>query len=243
MEYGKYMPITDRQNLILEKIVKDYIDLAQPISSELLEKKHHFGLSPATLRIEMQKLTDAGFLSQPHTSAGRVPTDKGYRFFVDNLFEKESFEWPEEKLSKEIQQIEKGISNSLRFSQEITKILASFSSNLALSYLFDEKIFWKEGWPEILDEPEFRDADYIKNFMEMVEKLEENIKNFAFGSSEVKVYIGRENPVSKAKDFSLIISQSQFPKRKKGTLAILGPKRMNYNKNIGLINSLTKLLE
>ncbi len=237
------MPITDRQNLILEKIVKDYINLAQPISSELLEKKHNFGLSPATLRIEMQKLTDAGFLSQPHTSAGRVPTDKGYRFFVDNLFESGLSDFSDEKFLTEVKRIEKEVEDSLRFSQEITKILASLSSNLALSYLSDEKITWKEGWSEILNEPEFENADYIKNFMEMAEKVEKDIKNFAFGSSEVKVYIGRENQLSKFKDFSLIISQGQFRNKKKGTLAILGPKRMNYNKNISLINSLTKLLE
>ena len=235
--------LSDRQNLILEKIVKDYIGLAQPISSELLGKKHHFGLSPATLRIEMQKLTDAGFLSQPHTSAGRVPTDKGYRFFVDNLFESGLPDFSDEKFLTEVKRIEKEIEDSLKFSQEITKILASLSSNLALSYFFDEKITWKEGWPEILNEPEFENADYIKNFMEMAEKVEKDIKNFTSESSEVKVYIGGENPLSKFKDFSLIISQGRFRNKKKGALAILGPKRMNYNKNISLINSLTKLLE
>ena len=79
--------ITKRQENILEVLVRDYINSAQPISSEFLEKKHKFGLSPATLRIEMQKLTDGGYLIQPHTSAGRVPTDRGYRFFVDKIME------------------------------------------------------------------------------------------------------------------------------------------------------------
>ena len=86
------METTERQQKILNTIIEEYINSAQPISSQLLEKKHNFGLSPATIRIEMQKLTDAGFLYQPHTSAGRVPTDEGYRFFVDDLLEKKSEE-------------------------------------------------------------------------------------------------------------------------------------------------------
>ncbi len=80
------MTITERQEKILNKVLQEYIKSAQPVSSQLLEKKYDFGISPATIRIEMQKLTDKGFLYQPHTSAGRVPTDKGYRLFVDKLF-------------------------------------------------------------------------------------------------------------------------------------------------------------
>ena len=83
------MLITDRQKDILDKIIQEYISSAEPVPSQSLEKKYDFGLSPATIRGEMHKLTEEGFLYQPHTSAGRVPTDKGYRFFVDNLLNKE----------------------------------------------------------------------------------------------------------------------------------------------------------
>ena len=83
------MSITLRQGQILEKITREYIRLARPVSSQLLEEKYKLGICPATIRIEMQRLTDEGYLYQPHTSAGRVPTDKGYRFFVDNLLKKE----------------------------------------------------------------------------------------------------------------------------------------------------------
>ena len=81
------MTMTKRQGKLLDKIVREYINSALPVSSQLLDERYNFGISPATLRIEMQKLTDRGFLYQPHTSAGRVPTDKGFRFFVDELFE------------------------------------------------------------------------------------------------------------------------------------------------------------
>ncbi|MBA4320031.1 MAG: heat-inducible transcriptional repressor HrcA, partial [Flavobacterium sp.] len=79
--------LTERQTEILNRLIQEYIYSAKPVSSQLLEKKHNFGICPAMLRIEMQKLTEQEFLFQPHTSAGRTPTDKGYRFFVDKLFE------------------------------------------------------------------------------------------------------------------------------------------------------------
>ncbi|MBI4359197.1 MAG: hypothetical protein HY577_01230, partial [Candidatus Nealsonbacteria bacterium] len=70
------MELTERQKNILERIIEDYVALAQPVSSLELEKKYNFGIKPAMLRIEMEKLSDGGYLSQPFVSSGRVPTDK-----------------------------------------------------------------------------------------------------------------------------------------------------------------------
>jgi len=235
------MIVTERQKEILNRIVADYIDLAQPVSSEFLEEKHHFGICPATIRIEMQKLTDTGFLYQPHTSAGRVPTDKGYRFFVDNLFEKG---FPKEKTLLKVEDlIEREMGDGVRFLQSLTKNLASFSSNsLALGYLFDEDLFWKEGWEDVLGEPEFKETKVITDFADVIKHFEKEIEDIKINSG-IKVYIGKENPFSKVKDFSIIISKCHFPNDGKGVLAIAGPKRMAYDKNINSLNSLTKLLE
>ena len=234
------MIVTERQKEILNRIVADFIDLAQPISSEFLEEKHHFGICPATIRIEMQKLTDGGYLIQPHTSAGRVPTDKGYRFFVNNLFEKGI---PEEKDFLKLEDlIEREIGDRVRFLQSLTKNLASFSSNLALGYLFDEDLFWKEGWEDVLGEPEFKETKVITDFADVIRHFEKEIEDIKINSG-IKVYIGKENPFSKVKDFSIIISKCHFPNDGKGVLAIAGPKRMAYDKNINSLNYLTKLLE
>jgi len=248
------MIVTERQKEILNRIVADYIDLAQPVSSEFLEEKHHFGICPATIRIEMQKLTDTGFLYQPHTSAGRVPTDKGYRFFVDNLFARQNFVkqnlggfekgFPKEKTLLKVEDlIEREMGDGVRFLQSLTKNLASFSSNsLALGYLFDEDLFWKEGWEDVLGEPEFKETKVITDFADVIKHFEKEIEDIKINSG-IKVYIGKENPFSKVKDFSIIISKCHFPNDGKGVLAIAGPKRMAYDKNINSLNSLTKLLE
>ena len=233
------MVITERQNLILERIVRDYIDLNQPISSEFLEGKHHFGLSPATIRIEMQKLTDKGFLYQPHTSAGRVPTDKGYRFFVDNLLEKRVSEFEDIFKIEEIIREER--EDILKWTSHLTKFLAKESSNFTILNLLERDFFWKEGWEEILREPEFEEKDLISNFTELLESFEENIENLKINSG-IKIYIGKENPFSKTKDFSIISSRCHLPEGEEGIISLLGPKRMAYDKNISLINSLAKAL-
>lgn len=211
--------ITERQGDILNRIVEEYIGLAKPVSSQWLEKKHKFGLSCATLRNEMQQLTEKGFLCQPHTSAGRVPTDKGYRFFVNEALEKEAGEFSQ-------------VFDQTWDIHALTRFLAEESSNLALGYFAEEKILWKEGWREIFQAPEFNQVGYAIKFVKVLEDLEKNINNIVKDSpSEIHIYIGRENPFSKTNDFSIITA---------GTFAILGPKRMDYHKNINLIDSIVK---
>lgn len=214
--------ITERQGDILDRIIQEYIVRAKPVSSQLLEKK--FDLSSATIRNEMQKLADKGYLSQPHTSAGRMPTDKGYRFFVDRLMEKE--------LAENETGWQKEIRVSLDFIREITELLAEESSSLALGYLSEERILWKEGWREAFREPEFLQTGYVASFMQALDEIEKNIENIDF-LSEIRVYIGKENPVSRSKEFALITLGFE-----RGLFGLLGPKRMSYDKNISLLINL-----
>lgn len=228
--------INERQEKLLNTIIEEYIDSARPVSSQVLEKKYDFGICPATIRIEMQKLTDKGFLFQPHTSSGRVPTDKGLRFFVDNLLE--------EKLSPfEIGDWFKNeVKDNIKFIQELTKNLACVSGALALSYLEKEKIFWKEGWEELLREPEFNQIDLALNFADFLKNFEDNIGNFKI-NSEIKIYIGKENSFKKAKDFSVITSKCHLPTGEDAILSLLGPKRMAYDRNINLMSSFIEALK
>ena len=230
--------LTERQKGILNNVVKNYIKSVEPVSSEFLEKKYGFGVCSSTIRNEMQKLTDDGFLCQPHTSAGRVPTDKGYRFFVDSLLEEHSLK---EDIF-EADWFDREMDDAIKLLQSVTKNLAVVSSNLSLGYLSDKKILWKEGWEEIIKEPEFKERKLIDDFISMIKGFEEEINNLDL-DAEIKVYIGKENPLPKAREFSVIVSKCCFPKKEKGFLAIFGPKRMEYEKSIGSLNSLIHLFE
>lgn len=237
------MGITQRQEKILNTLIQEYIKTAKPVGSEFLVEKHNFGICPATIRNEMQRLTEMGYLLQPHTSAGRIPTNKAYRFFVDSFL---GSDFEEDLFFNKFTEISDKAENIFKFTELVAKKIALASSNLALVYLFDEDFIWKDGWGEVFQNPEFKERYFIEEFIKTVESFEKNIKDFIGQEkklSEPKVFIGKEKSILDSKDFSLIVSRTNFPQNEKGLLAILGPKRMAYDKNIGLISSLVKELK
>lgn len=236
------MNITERQKQILERIILDYIVQAKPISSQSLERSYEFGVSPATIRNEMQCLTDEGFLFQPHTSAGRVPTDKGYRFFVNEILERNNalgndsesedcFEFSDEMAE---------LRNHIRFITMLTKKLALASCAFAMVYMPHSRVFWKEGWKELFHEPEFDEREMILHFTSFVQDFEENVETFS-PTESIEIYIGKENPFSQVQDFTIMATECSLPKEGKGMVAIVGPKRMPYSKNIRLMKTVSGL--
>ena len=124
------MTLTARQSQILQSAVLAYVNLAVPVSSQLLEEKYDLAVSPATIRNEMKWLEGEGFLVQPHTSAGRIPTDKGYRFVVDSVFQEEGEE-----------EHERG-----RLDHVILKNHAAASGNIAFVYDWEQELVGNEEW-------------------------------------------------------------------------------------------------
>lgn len=240
------MKVTERQKEILDRIIREYVDTAKPVSSQYLENKYDFGICPASIRIEMQKLTDCGFLCQPHTSAGRVPTDQGYRFYVDEIMKgnnqgfREGLEAGFEKGTDE------EFEDVFRLAQSLTRNLASASSSLVLSYMTEEDVLLKDGWEQVLRNPELQERDSISNFIDFLEYLESNVEDLK-PQSGFNIHIGGENLFPKAGDFSVITFKSALncePAQKEEIiLSIVGPKRMPYDKNIGLINSVMKMFD
>jgi len=130
----------------------------------------------------------------------------------------------------------------LKWADHLTKFLAEESSNFAILNLLERNFLLKEGWEEILDEPEFKEEDLISDFTNLIKNFEKNIEELKINSG-IKIYIGKEFPFPKAREFSIISSRCYFPDEEEGIISLLGPKRMAYDKNISLMNSLVKLLE
>ena len=127
------MDLNERKLRILQAIISDFIYSAEPVGSRTLSKKYGMGISPATIRNEMSDLEEMGFLTHPHTSAGRVPSDKAYRLYVDNLMTK--FEIPEgekkrisEKLTQNVAELEKTIKHAASLLSELTNLTAFATS-------------------------------------------------------------------------------------------------------------------
>jgi heat-inducible transcriptional repressor len=129
------MVLTERQKNILDELLGEYIETAKPISSEQLEKRGDFDFCSATIRNELKKLSDMGYLEQPHTSAGRIPTDKAYKYFVDSLFQRETEELFSNIILKEIRIARQRIEEELKLAEELTKSLEEMSAALTIEYL------------------------------------------------------------------------------------------------------------
>lgn len=234
----------NRKELILASIVTEYVDSAVPVSSVLLKEKYDFDISSATLRTEMMELEDEGYLYQPHTSAGRIPTDKGFRYFVDVLMEERGKLSVREQKSLEIEVLKLKAQNKM-LARTTANLLSAMSGNLALSGIIDSEDFYKAGVQRLLAQPEFTNLDSVSKIAEVIDYLDGSVQKLSKelkGKSEVEIFIGKENPISGADECSMVVSRYNLKGGEEGMLAIIGPKRMKYSRNISLIDYIKKLL-
>lgn len=341
--------LDERSKKVLYSVVESYIERPDPVGSRYIMKKYGFDVCSATIRNIMADLEDSGFLFQPHTSAGRVPTDKAYRFYVDYIFEK-GLICPSAEIKKIIENLTKKLrklrNNMNSLFAETTQSLAQatrylgvtllpavekttlhrlefikFKENLVIAvvatekgivknkiiktshdvsqheldrladfvntryhgmtideireclfrHIKKEKIFWDtlinkllkvcqealyftredvyvSGFYHIMHLPDFSDIEKLKEIAKTIQdkhllfKLLENIKE----DEEIKVIIGQENPLEEFKNLSIVASPYREKNRAVGMIALVGPKRMNYQRAIVFVkafaNSLTDTL-
>ncbi len=236
----EFMQVSERQKGILDTIIREYIQSARPVSSQYLGEKYDFGICPASIRIEMQKLTDDGFLTQPHTSAGRIPTDKGYRLFVDQLAEGDGLA----KVGLDFAGLEQdeNFENLFGAMRDLAQSAAAVSEALVLGYMKDAGVFFKEGWEEVLRQPEFGQRDLMDNFLDYLDYLENNIEKVK-PVDDFEIFIGRENPFPGAKELAVFSMAFEPAPRQEVILSLVGPKRMAYDKNMALANEILKMFE
>lgn len=160
--------ITDRQSKILNSLIKEYIEVSEPISSELLKKKCGLGVSPATIRNELQELTEQGYITQPHTSAGRVPTNKGYRYFIEITFTEEEFP---DFIIKEVEEAKQKVNRELELAKELTRSLSEISSVLDFSRVEENMLL------DILKVMDQSRVNYDKN-ISVMKKILDELENF-----------------------------------------------------------------
>lgn len=228
-----------RQQKILAAIIKEYSDTANPVGSKELVDKYNFRESSATIRSEMAELEKSGFIYQPHKSAGRVPTDKGYRFFVNQLMKRfELSEKERQMLKHELMRLR---SEHEQLGRKLTNLIAAVSGQAAFALLPDQAS--ATGLSQIIGEPEVSDPKNMKALAELFEHIDQHAdKLLAKSTDEAKAYIGGESPMPVPKNMSLVVSKIKMPNGKKGLIGILGPKRMSYAKNLSLLEYLSKLI-
>jgi len=228
--------LTKRKKKVLKKIVEEYIKKAKPVSSGVLVRKDFPKLSSATIRNEMMDLTNEGFLFQPHTSAGKIPTSRGFKFFLDNFLEEKKPSRLEKNIFLHIK--ERFIEKRKRI-KELAKRLAEISEE-AVVVAFSKDDFYYTGLSYLFRQPEFKNISLIHNISEVIDHLDETMKNIFDRIKEAKILIGDESPFGNK---SAVIFDRLKIDNQKVVIGILGPIRMDYNRNLGLIKFIRRLYE
>ncbi len=232
--------ITLRQAKVLAEIISQHIKTAEPISSKLLVKSRIFKVSSATIRNEMNGLEELGYLVQLHTSGGRVPTDKAYRFYVDNVVAQSDFDVADGAKKKIRSAIENGGNDPREINKTVAKTISDLSDHLIFTNIFESDDCFKVGLSSLMEFPEFREFDrmfQLTSFFDHFETLFDRIEKDFFGEQDPapNVFIGRENPMGGTKDEAVITVKYSLPHQHLGSMTLVGPLRMDYEKNIGLV--------
>jgi len=231
-----------RQEKILGSIIEEYTLNAVPVGSKVLVGKYKIDASSATIRNEMAELEKEGYLYQPHISAGRIPTDKGYRYFVEELMKnKELTRREQNKMQEELLKLK---AKNTRMAKTTAKLLSGLSGNLAVSGNLDNNEFVDFGMKELFEEPEFQELDEVCRLAETLDYVDEMFDKIIgeIENGETKIFIGEENPVKKFSNCSMIVSPYKLKSGEKGILALIGPKRMKYARNKSLLEYVRKIL-
>jgi len=233
------MQLNLRQQKLLAAIVKEYSETAQPVGSKELVSKYNLQVSPATIRNEMAELERMGFIYQPHKSAGRVPTDDGFRFFVTQLMRRFELSEKERRMLRE--ELGKLQHAHEQLGRSIANLISNVSGQAAFALLPHDTSTM--GLSNIINEPELSDPKTLQGVAELFDKLDEHAdKLIRKSDKEIATFIGKESPLPVPKNMSLLVSKIKLKDGKKGIVGIVGPKRMAYAKNLSLLEYLSKLL-
>lgn len=218
--------LSERQRQLLKAIIELYVKAGEPISSEIVEKNYNLGVSPATIRNEMVRLTDAGFLRQPHTSAGRVPTAMGFRFYINELMQERQV-----PIVDEVSIRQQLLDTRTQFDQMVqvaTRTLAKKCCTLALAVSGSDLYY--AGAANILDIQEFYDIDVTRFVLSMFDEIStlQRVLSQAQGTDSLHVIFGEETDFKYLQPTSFAFVDFEAGPNNRGVIGVIGPNRLNF---------------
>lgn len=234
--------LSARQTQILKALIDEYIETAEPVGSEALDKKYNLGVSPATIRNEMALLTKSGYLRQPHTSSGRIPSPQAMKFYIDQLMEERQMSLADEvKTKEEVWESKDDIDELLA---EATSALARQTKNLAVAATEEGKV-WHAGHSYIFENPEFADVQRCANlfsFIEEVERLHQLFFERPLPPTPIEVLFGEELGWPELSPVGVVATHFTV-RGKSGALGVIGPIRLSYPTVIPVLRYFRGLIE
>jgi len=237
------MKFENRKISILKAIVQRFIETAEPVGSNIIILHYHLNVSPATVRNDMAELEHEGYIFQPHTSAGRVPTRLGYRKYIEDIADYES---ARKKAVKALVQIQKeyNLQKTRERVYDAVNLLSRATGNASFATVPDNRRTFYLGMSNILRQPEFiNDPIRASQVLEVFEN-NDNFVNTLHSldiDDSVKVFIGEENIIPQIQSYSIIVTRYNIESYK-GFIGILGPTRMDYPYNIVLLEEIKKMM-
>ena len=233
--------LSDRQRNLLKSIIDEYIEAAEPVGSEVIVEKYSLGVSPATVRNEMAALTREGYLAQPHTSAGRIPTPMGLKIYIKELMKEQ-----EVPVKDEVQIKENLWDHRFHFHRllkQATKELAEKTGTLAVATT-EEGDLYQSGAYSILDMPEFYDMDLTKTILMLADRSEMlgEILDRVVINEPVVTIIGGDLGSEYLEYCGFVVAPFGSGKKNAGVIGVLGPTRMPYPRVVPTVRYFGDLL-
>lgn len=228
------MPRLDfRKEQLLAAVVREHAKTAEPVASEAMKEKAGLEVSPATIRSEMVALEKAGYLRQPHTSSGRVPTELAYRYYITHCL-------AEPDVKEEVDEMRETVSPTLEHEPRMKRLARELASEMREGVFvgFDPESTYYTGLSYLFEQPEFESVDLVRNLSEMIDNLDHIVSHlFAEAIPGVRVYVGSENPFGVHCATVLLRPGQDQP-----LIGVIGPMRMDYDRAIAMMKGIERLL-
>lgn len=249
--FDRLSELRPRQREILRAVIREHIASARPIASAALVERYHMDVSTATVRNELASLEELGLLTHPHTSAGRIPTDLGYRYFIESLMPQPDLRADEQvTLSHQFRQVPADAVQWLRLA---ASALARVTAEAALAtydrVLDPHEVVWTreihyEGIDQILGQPEFEVRERVREVVSLLHDRARlaQILPETLDEGEVAVTIGSEHTIEPLRSFSLVIGRYGRDEGPIGYIGVVGPTRMDYQRTIGAVRYVGALM-
>jgi heat-inducible transcriptional repressor len=236
--------LTSRQAQLLNRVIEAYIETAEPVASKTIAASGAFDVRSATIRNEMADLEDMGLLAQLHTSGGRIPTARAYRVYVNDLLAREGVAGLQlnHAMRRKIDETlnETDLDDPEALNKALARLVGQLSGNLVMAKMTEREDAYKVGLSNMLQFPEFREVDrlmgltsFFDHFELMFERMHRSM--WEAHDTDVKVMIGTESPYKEVHDETVVVARYRLPRGQRGTLTLVGPMRMDYRKNLGLM--------
>jgi heat-inducible transcriptional repressor len=227
-----------RQLEILRAIVDEYVATEEPVGSKVIAERHGLGVSPATIRNDMALLEEAGLITQPHTSAGRIPTNTGYRLFVDKLAEIKPMSAAERRAVENFMagadDLDEVLIRTVKLLSQITKQVA------VIQYPSEDKVVLAGTANLARSTQEVSIA--IHPILEALEEQVVLLHLLSDAGTSLQVKIGDEQDESALRTTSLVSMSYGASGQSHGALGILGPTRMNYASSMTAVNTVARYI-